>query len=427
MYSLWNMKGEHTIRPSLEYMVARKNPIVEIIGGICAPKGYEAAGVACGIKSTAGPAKGKDVALIRSVVPANCAAVFTTNVVKSAHVPLCQERVAAGKTQVVVINSGNANCLTGKQGVADAVAATDLAGTLLDVDPQFCLIWSTGIIGRMLPMTKLTKGIRLAAAGLSSAGATDAALAITTTDTFAKQVAVEVKLSTGTVRIGGMAKGAGMISPTLATMLCFITTDAALPARTLHNCLKKAADVSLNRITIDGDMSPSDTMLVMANGQSKVTPKGADLAIFQQALNLVAGRLARMIVEDGEGATKVIAVTVDGARTEQDAVHIGRAIANSPLVKCALHAGDPNWGRIITAAGAAGVVFDPNRVDLWLGNVLAFEQGEPVKFSEARAHKELSGREVAIRLSLHVGKASTTVLTCDLSEEYVTFNADYHT
>jgi glutamate N-acetyltransferase/amino-acid N-acetyltransferase len=401
--------------------------IKEIKGGVCAPVGYEATGAISGVKSAKGPSKGRDLAILRSIVPAACAGVFTTNVVKSAPVPLDQKRLANGRAQAIVVNSGNANALTGKQGMKDALAATGLAAQLLGLKPDDVLICSTGIVGRMMPMAKILRGIRAAAKQLSPKGANDAALAIMTTDKRPKQDAVEMEIDGKPVRIGGMAKGAGMISPCLATMLVFITTDADLPAKTLQTCLKRAIRDSFNMITIDGDMSPSDTVLLMANGQAKVTPKGAGLRLFQTGLNLVASRLARMIVEDGEGATKVIAMTVAGAPSRDKAARVARAIANSSLVKCALHAGDPNWGRILTSAGAAGVQFDQDNVVLHLGKVLVFSKGGPTKYSAARAHKELSGKEVEIRLNLNSGDACATILTCDLSEEYVSFNAEYHT
>jgi glutamate N-acetyltransferase / amino-acid N-acetyltransferase len=398
-----------------------------ILGGICAPTGFEAAGVATGIKSKSGAAKGKDVALVRSLTPAACAAVFTSNAVKSAHIPICQERVSLGRLQAVVINSGNANCLTGQRGTRDALDATDLAARLLGVTPEYVLIWSTGVIGRRLPLAKVKAGVKQAVTRLSPKGATDAAWAITTTDTHPKQAAVEILIGDKPVRIGGMAKGAGMISPSLATMLAFLASDADLPPATLQACLQRAVADSFNMITVDGDMSPSDTVLLMANGQSGVTPKGVGLKLFQQGLNLVASSLARMIVEDGEGANKLIAITVTGAPSRDKAARIARAVANSLLVKCALHAGDPNWGRILTAAGAAGVAFDIEKVDLHLGKVPVFRQGEPLAFSAARAHNELAGKQVEILIELSAGSGRATMLTCDLSEEYVSFNAEYHT
>jgi len=399
----------------------------DIPGGVCAPIGFEAAGVACGLKSAAAPGEGKDLALLRSLFPAACAGVFTTNVVKAAPVLLCQQRVSSGQARAVVINSGNANCLTAKQGYEDALAMAELAAHLLGVKPEQVMVCSTGIIGRRLPMAKIRRGIRKAVRSLSRRGATDAALAIMTTDTRPKQTAVEFQLLGRRVRIGGMAKGAGMISPSMATMLAFITTDAALPARTLQACLNSAVKESFNRISVDGDMSPSDTVLLLTNGAAKVSPRGAGLRLFQEGLNLVAGRLARMLVEDGEGATKVICITVEGAASNEKAGRIARAIANSMLVKCALHGADPNWGRILTAAGAAGIKFDVKRADLFLADIAVFRQGEPVAFPAGKARRALSSPEVEIRLDLHSGPGCATILTCDLSEEYVRFNAEYTT
>ncbi len=399
----------------------------DITGGICAPRGYEAAGVVCGVKSASGPAGGKDLALARSLFPAACVGVFTTNAVKSAHVPICQKRIAAGPVQAIIVNSGIANCLYGKQGTKDALALCSLAEELLGLQTGQALILSTGLIGHGLPMAKIQRGLKKAARGLSPKGAAEAAWAITTTDTHPKQTAVEIKIGGQRVRIGGMAKGAGMISPNMATMLAFLTTDAALPARTLQTCLKRAVEQSFNRISIDGDMSPSDTVLLLANGAAEVTPKGVDLQLFQEGLNLVAARLARMVVEDGEGATKLITITVQGAPTNAQAVKIARAIGNSALVKCAFHGADPNWGRILTAAGGAGVKFDVNKAALSLAGIPLFSRGEPLRFSAKKAHQALLGKEVEVSLHLHSGPGCATILTCDLSEEYVAFNAEYHT
>jgi glutamate N-acetyltransferase / amino-acid N-acetyltransferase len=401
--------------------------IKDIPGGICAPLGFEAASAVCGIKSAHGPSKGYDLAIVKSVDPAACAAVFTSNMVQAAHIKLCRECLRNGRAQAVIINAGVANCLTGKQGYQDAVAATALGAELLGLKPADVLIWSTGVTGQFLPMAKIRKGIRAAAPKLSPTNGDAAALAIMTTDTHPKSVAVDIKIAGKSVRIGGMCKGAGMIAPNMATLLALVTTDAALPVPVLQKCLQHALRDSFNAITVDGDMSPNDTLMIMANGQSGVTPKAKDMQLFQAALDQICSCLAQMMVRDGEGATKFIAVSVGGAPSRAAAVQIGRAIANSSLVKCALHAGDPNWGRIMTSAGASGVRFDPDRAELHLAGIPVFKQGEPQRFSAARLHKLLSGSDIKIDLNLHAGSACATIYTCDLSEEYVTINADYHT
>jgi len=402
-------------------------PFFEIPGGICAPLGFAAAGAACGMKSASGPSGGKDLAIVRSLFPATCAGLFTTNVVKAAPVLLCQERIKSGRACAIVVNAGNANCLTGEQGCRDAVETAALAAKLLGVKEKEVLPCSTGIIGRMMPVAKMRRGVRMAVRRLSTHGGRDAALAIITTDTHPKEAAVEFKLGGKPVRIGGMAKGAGMISPKLATLLAFITTDAALTAATLRMGLKKAAEQSFNSITIDGDMSTNDTLLLLANGASRVSPRGEGLKVFQEGLNLVCELLAKMLVADGEGATKFITIGVEGAASNTGAERIARAIANSPLVKCAIHGEDPNWGRILSAAGASGVKFDPARADLWLAGIQVIRRGEPARYSERKAHQALSAREVEIRLHLHSGAGCATIFTSDLSEEYVSFNAEYHT
>ncbi|NIM05196.1 MAG: bifunctional glutamate N-acetyltransferase/amino-acid acetyltransferase ArgJ [Armatimonadetes bacterium] len=404
-----------------------RNPFHNIQGGVCAPAGFQAAGVACGLKSASGPGGGRDLAVLLSTGPATCAGVFTTNRVKAWPVLLCQKHIARGKARAVVVNTGSANCMTGEQGRKDAQVMADLTAKLLGLRSKEVLVCSTGLIGPRLPMGKIQRGIKKAVRTLSAKGGQDAALAIMTTDNYARQAAVEFRLGGKRVRIGGMAKGAGMISPNMATMLAFITTDAALPASALKTCLKRAVKDSFNSITVDGEMSTNDTVLLFANGAAGISLKGKDLQVFQEGLNLVAGRLAKMIVEDGEGATKFISVNVKGAPSNAQAQRIARAIADSQLVKCAIHGEDPNWGRILSAAGASGVKFDPGKADLQLAGVRMIRRGEPVSFSPDKAHKALSAREVEIVLHLHSGAGCATIFTCDLSEEYVTFNAEYHT
>jgi glutamate N-acetyltransferase/amino-acid N-acetyltransferase len=392
--------------------------------GVTAAKGFSAAGVACGIKESGA----EDLALVFSERPCTAAGVFTTNQVKAAPVLLSQARVASGRAQAVVVSSGNANACTGEQGRLDAEETVALAARELGIDAGLVLVASTGYIGHRLPMDALRAGIPAARAALSSDGGSRAARAIMTTDTRPKELALEMELGGSTVRLGGMAKGAAMIRPSLATMICVITTDADIGARELDLALRWAVDRSFNCITIDGDMSTNDTVLALANGASGAQVfKEEDRRKFERALDFVTARLARAIVADGEGATKTIQVQVSGAPEYEQARHIAMAIANSPLVKTAIYGGDPNWGRVMAAAGAAGVEFDPRRADLSLAGIPMVGAGAPLPFDEARAGEALRQREIVIRLDLHGGPQSATVWTCDLTEEYIRVNAHYRT
>jgi len=392
--------------------------------GVTAAEGFSAAGVACGIKESGA----EDLALVFSDRPCAASGVFTTNQVKAAPVLLSQARVASGRAQAVLVNSGNANACTGEQGRLDAEEMAALAARELGIDAGLVLVASTGYIGHRLPMDALRAGIPAARAALSSDGGSRAARAIMTTDTRPKELALEMELGGSTVRLGGMAKGAAMIRPSLATMICVITTDADIGARELDLALRWAVDRSFNCITIDGDMSTNDTVLALANGASgaKVL-KEQDRRKFERALDFVTARLARAIVADGEGATKTIQVQVSGAPEYEQARHIAMAIANSPLVKTAIYGGDPNWGRVMAAAGAAGVEFDPRRADLSLAGIPMVGAGAPLPFDEARAGEALRQREIVIHLDLHGGPQSATVWTCDLTEEYIRVNAHYRT
>jgi len=392
--------------------------------GVTAAKGFSAAGVACGIKESGA----EDLALVFSDRPCTAAGVFTTNQVKAAPVLLSQARVASGRAQAVLVSSGNANACTGEQGRLDAEETVALAARELGIDAGLVLVASTGYIGHRLPMDALRAGIPAARAALSPDGGSRAARAIMTTDTRAKELALEMELGGSTVRLGGMAKGAAMIRPSLATMICVITTDADIGARELDLALRWAVDRSFNCITIDGDMSTNDTVLALANGASGAQVlKEEDRRKFERALDFVTARLARAIVADGEGATKTIQVQVSGAPEYEQARHIAMAIANSPLVKTAIYGGDPNWGRVMAAAGAAGVEFDPRRADLSLAGIPMVGAGAPLPFDEARAGEALRQREIVIRLDLHGGPQSATVWTCDLTEEYIRVNAHYRT
>jgi glutamate N-acetyltransferase/amino-acid N-acetyltransferase len=401
-----------------------RNMLRQVPGGIAAPCGFEAAGVRCGLKR-----RGPDLALIYSVAPAVAAGVFTTNRVQAAPVLVCKDRVGRGNVHGVLINAGNANACTGAEGYRDAVQTADLAAEVLGVPARSLLVCSTGVIGHRLPMEKIAAGIAKAAAALSPTGGDDAAAAILTTDTRPKAIAVEFEFAGRPVRIGGMAKGSGMIAPNLATMLAFLTTDADLAPGQLQACLSLSAERSFNRTTVDGDMSTNDTVLLLANRQAEagpITPRRG-LARFQAALDHVTAHLAREIARDGEGATKLIEVHVCGAATERDALRIARTIATSPLVKTALGGGDPNWGRILAAAGRAGVRFRAELTELHLGQVRVLSEGAVVPYDVRAAEKAVAGKEVSLTLDLHSGADEATVWTCDLTAEYVRINADYLT
>ena len=396
----------------------------EAMGGVTAPCGFEAAGVRAGIKE-----RGPDLALVYSVAPAAAAGVFTTNRVQAAPVVVTKDRVGRANVHGVVINSGNANACTGDRGYRDAVKMAALAAKALGVQERSMLVCSTGVIGRPLPMAKVAAGIKQAAAGLRPDGGAAAAVAILTTDTRPKTAVVQFEVDGRPVRVGGMAKGSGMIAPNLATMLAIITTDANLSPTLLQGCLAAAVEGSFNRITVDGDTSTNDCVLVLANRQAEVgeiTPRHG-LSRFQAALEQVCARLSQGIVADGEGASKTVKVCVRGAQTEKEAALIARTVANSPLVKTAIGGGDPNWGRILAAAGRAGVRFRPELMELHLGRVCVVRRGAVTRYNQQAAEAAVAGPAVAIAVDLHAGEKEATVLTCDLTAKYVRINSDYHT
>jgi len=394
-------------------------------GSILSPRGFRAGFSRCGIKTAAGV---PDVALLVSDTPAAAAAVFTTNKFAAAPVQWDRSILPTDRLRAVVVNSGNANACTGERGMKDARATAALVASLVGCKPRQVAVASTGIIGHPLPMAKLTRGARDAFAALSAAqaAARGAERAIMTTDTRPKSSAVETKIGGKAVRVGGMCKGSGMISPRMATMLAFVTTDVQAGAARLARIVKRAADQTFNRITVDGDSSTNDTVLVIASGASgaALPASGAGARAFEQALLHVMRDLSRQIVRDGEGATKLIEITVTGARSEADAARAARAIANSPLVKCAVHGGDPNWGRIVCAAGYSGADLAPQKVRLDLGGVTVFRRGLP---TGADAAREVAGKDVQVLIHLGVGTSMATVWTCDLSKDYITINAEYHT
>ncbi|MFO0793435.1 MAG: bifunctional glutamate N-acetyltransferase/amino-acid acetyltransferase ArgJ [Candidatus Brocadiaceae bacterium] len=397
-------------------------------GSVVAPKGFLAGAVYCGIKTMK---DSLDVGVIYSEYPAAGAALFTTNQLYAAPVKYSRNVARKGKVRALVMNSGNANACTGEQGYKNAVEMARSAARCLKISEDEVLVASTGIIGRQLPMDKLIYGIHNATTSLGNTRAHGDAMAraIMTTDTRQKDIAVRLKINNRDVTIGGIAKGAGMIAPNMATMLCFLTTDVSIPAAFLNECLKKCVESSFNRITIDGHMSTNDTIAIMANGASgvSVTSQHADLEKFQEGLDFVAKYLAHAIVKDGEGATKFVQIDVVGARSRYDAARIARSIADSPLVKTALNGEDPNWGRIVSAAGYAGVELDELKTNLYINNILIFAKGMPTPCDLGVLSASMKSKDIHIRLELGLGASSDTVWTCDLSHEYVTINAEYHT
>ncbi len=399
----------------------------EIRGGVTAPKGFLAGAAHCGLKKD-----GYDVGIILSKNPAQVAAMFTTNQIVAAPVVYSRAVVKKGHLRAVVVNSGNANACTGKEGheVARTMAAT--AASAMNLSSEDVFVASTGIIGERLPVEKVGPGIKEAAEGLGDAEHNGHAFAraITTTDTRTKELAVRVKTGEHVITIGGAAKGAGMIAPNMATMLCFLTTDSSIPSNVLGRCLNHSVNRSFNRISVDGHMSTNDTVVILANGASGdnvIDDATMALPVFQEALDHVTDHLAKAIVRDGEGATKLIMIEIKGAPTEAYALKVARAIGNSPLVKTAVNGEDPNWGRVISAAGAAGIPLDEQRLRLYIGDVLVVEGGGPVSLDREKLLEVMKAKEVSIRLDLGLGKSKTEFWTCDLSHEYVTINAKYHT
>ena len=397
----------------------------DITGGVTAPAGFTAAGVACGIKPS-----GPDLALIVSTPPARAAGIFTTNLAVAAPVVVTREhlRRSHGTAAAIVVNSGCANACTGKQGLAAARAmATDTARVMGCV-PNQILVSSTGVIGVHLDGEKLRHGITRAAGALSRDGHAAAAEAILTTDPSAKETAVRAATPAGVFHVGGMAKGAGMIEPNMATMLGFLTTDAEVEPDLLQRALVDATADTFNAITVDGETSTNDMVLLLSGGRAGVRIDAAGYQPFVDALHTVCRELALAIVTGGEGATKLIEVRVTGARTTDEAKRTARAIANSPLVKTAVHGGDPNWGRLIAVAGRAGVAFDLARARVRIGEAELFSDEQVFADREPAAAEHLSGSKVVLGVDVGTGGTGTaTVWTCDLSAEYVRINADYRT
>ena len=397
-----------------------------IDGGITAPKGFRAAGIQCGIKQNK-----RDLALIVSESPASAAAVFTTNKVAAAPVLFDKEQLQfSSLMSAIVVNSGVANACTGERGMQDCRVIAEKAAEVLSIPKEQVLVSSTGVIGSYLPTEKILNGLEIAAAQLSSENHLDAELAIMTTDTVPKEYAVEVESEHGTYRIGGMAKGAGMIKPNMATMLAYLSTDAALSAETLDSALRQAADLSFNRISIDNDTSTNDTLAILANGKAGDDEILKDTSAYNQfceALNAVCIALAKMLVKDGEGTTKLIEIQVTNAESAEDALTGARAIADSYLVKTAVHGEDPNWGRITCALGYAGIALVPEKIRLSINELPILNANFEQPTSRDEARKALAGEMVVIAVDLGLGEHSCTVWTSDLSKEYITINAEYTT
>jgi len=403
----------------------------EVSGGVCAAKGFLAGGMRCGIKESS---RKKDLALIYSKEPCSAAAVFTTNKVKAASVLLSQENIADGKLRAVIANSGNANACTGQAGMAAARRMAQLAADAFLIDPSEIAVASTGVIGVPLPVSVIENSIEALKKSLrgDGQGHADALEAIMTTDTRKKEIAVETEIGGRQVRIGAMAKGSGMIHPNMATMLAFITTDAAVIPSALDSSLRRAASCSFNRLTVDGDTSTNDMLLIMANGEagnSTITADNADYGIFCEALEYVCIALVRMMARDGEGATKLVTVTVSGAGSELAAEALAKSVASSSLVKAACFGADANWGRVLCAMGYAGVDFSPDKTGVRFksssGEIEVCRDGMPVPFSEERAKEILLQEEIEILIGLQDGDSTVSVWGCDLTYDYVKINGDY--
>lgn len=394
-------------------------------GSITTPRGFKACGVRCGLKQ-----EGLDLALIVSDVSANVAAMFTTNRLRAAPVILSEQRAKVGKACALVINSGNANTCTGEQGLADAKEMTAQVADRLSLPADEVLVNSTGVIGIPLPMEKIRNGIDNACQSLSEDGGKDAAMAIMTTDTKPKHFSVQFEIAGRRCSIGGIAKGSGMINPHMATMICVLTTDVRISTKLLRDALAEAVDVSLNALTVDGEMSTNDAVYLFANGVSgneTITAKGEEYDTFVSALKAVSLALTKELALDGEGATKLVTITVENALSREEALKAAKSIANSMLFKTAIYGKDPNWGRVVQAVGASGSELNPNAVDIYFADILVAKNGGALPFDSEAMLKKLGEKEISVQVSLGIGSHSATVYTCDLTHDYITINADYTT
>ena len=395
---------------------------------ITAPKGFEAAGLYCGVKQSGNA----DLALVYCPTGAKAAAVFTTNAIVAAPVTLCKEHVQSNPVYAAIINSGNANACTGAKGLMAAKVMCAKVGKELDIDAEQVLVASTGIIGKQLPITKITAGITQAVERLSDSqtAGNNFAKAIMTTDTRAKQTVRTVDIYGTTVTIAATAKGAGMIGPNMATTISVITTDIAISKPLLGKALRNAIGLSLNRLTVDGHQSTNDTAMILASGLAEnkaIKKQDSGYRRFVRALNDLCSDLARQMALDAEGATRMFKVEVKGAAKKDDALKAARAVADYDLVKCAVHGGDPNWGRIICAVGSSGVKLDPAKLSCKIGDIFVFRNGKPANFDVKAVSRIIRQKEHTITVDLNVGKHQDFCYGCDLSRDYVTINADYHT
>ncbi|MEY2614552.1 MAG: glutamate N-acetyltransferase / amino-acid N-acetyltransferase [Verrucomicrobiota bacterium] len=400
-----------------------ESTFIEIGGGVTAPKGFRAAAIRCGIKE--GTQERCDLGLILSDYPAVAAATFTSNRIKAAPVRVSAAHLRAADTRAIIANSGNANACTGSTGIQNAKKMAQAVARQLGFRERQVLVCSTGRIGRDLPIEKIEGAVPDLVAGLSSTGSEDAAKAIMTSDTFHKEIAVELPLHGKSVRIGGIAKGAGMINPEMATMLCFITTDAVISKRDLQKIIAESVEQSFNCITIDGDMSTNDTAICLANGQAGIVPIEQDkeeFSRFSEGLNFVTRQLARMIVEDGEGVTKFIEVHVKGAATYHDAKKAAEAVANSALVKCAWYGEDPNWGRVMAAVGYSAAKVREEMIDIFFNGAVAAQHGLASSTPQETLKEALGNKKFTVTIDLHLGSAEYKMFSTDLTPEYVRFN-----
>jgi len=395
-------------------------------GTVTTPHGFHAGATAAGIKQ--GSKDKLDLGILFSQEPCVAAGLFTTSRIKSAPEVLCRERLKKGRAIAVVVNSGCANASTGEPGLADAAEMSALTAKAIGTDPEEVLVASTGVIGQRLPMERIRDGLNHIS--LSDNGGHELARAMMTTDTVPKETAVAVSTEGLQFTIGGVVKGSGMIHPNMATLLCFLTTDASVEPDFLQQALRRSADISFNMVSIDGDTSPSDTLLLLANGMAgnpAISPDSQPAELFQQALDRVCIHLAKAVARDGEGATKLLEVTVNGATSKTDAVLAARTIVSSALWKAAVYGRDPNWGRVVAALGRSGAEVEEARLDLCIGDIPVLKGGTPQPYDEPGVVRALEREEVPVTVDLNLGTASATAWGCDLTEKYVIINSQYTT
>jgi len=403
-------------------MFSEKN----VKAGVTFPQGFKAAGVKAGIKKSGN----LDVAVIYTEKEAAIAGTFTQNAVAAAPVLVSRDVVKTGMAHAIAANAGCANACTGEQGMKDALAMQKITAEALGCEANDVVVASTGVIGVNLPMDKMEKGLQQAVAELDENGSENAGNAIVTTDTYSKACATTVTIGGKEVRFGAIAKGSGMIQPNMATMLCFIATDAAIDSKLLQKALSEIVEVSFNMISIDGDMSTNDMCIVLANGaagNAQITAEGNDYETFKNALQSICQGLAKRIAADGEGATKFLTVNVKGTKSFADAKTIAMSVAKSPLVKTAFFGEDPNWGRVICAVGYAGVPMDPQKTIVKFGGIPVYANGVGAAFEEEALRKVMAAHDIVIDIDMGDGEEEATVWTCDFSYEYVKINGEYHT